>query len=141
MTKYRKKPVVIDACQWDGTAAGWAAIVHELDAHDKIELVTDGDLEGPPIELSIETTEGVMSASKFDWIIKGVMGELYPCKPDIFALTYGPEHAVDAAQLEDDVLTIDEFRRWRQSLPVAWYGQPLLTKIEKLIDRLRGKTS
>ena len=39
-------------------------------------------------ELEIETSEGVMKANKGDWIIKGVKGELYPCKPDVFKMTY-----------------------------------------------------
>lgn len=39
-------------------------------------------------EVEIETLEGVMKANKGDWIIKGVKGELYPCKPDVFDLTY-----------------------------------------------------
>ncbi len=40
------------------------------------------------VEMEIETLEGVMKADKGDWIIKGVKGELYPCKPDVFAMTY-----------------------------------------------------
>lgn len=40
------------------------------------------------VEMEIETLEGVMKADKGDWIIKGVKGELYPCKPDVFQMTY-----------------------------------------------------
>lgn len=40
------------------------------------------------VEMEIETSEGVMKADKGDWIIKGVKGELYPCKPDVFKMTY-----------------------------------------------------
>ena len=40
------------------------------------------------VELEIETLEGVMKANKSDWIIRGVKGELYPCKPDVFDMTY-----------------------------------------------------
>ena len=40
------------------------------------------------VEMEIETLEGVMKANKGDWIIKGVKGELYPCKPDVFEMTY-----------------------------------------------------
>lgn len=40
------------------------------------------------VEMEIETLEGTMKADKGDWIIKGVKGELYPCKPDVFAMTY-----------------------------------------------------
>ena len=40
------------------------------------------------VEMEIETLEGTMKANKGDWIIKGVKGELYPCKPDVFEMTY-----------------------------------------------------
>lgn len=46
-------------------------------------------------EWDIETLEGVMSCGPDDWIIKGVKGEFYPCKPDIFAVTYEPVEAED----------------------------------------------
>lgn len=59
MTRYRKKPVVIDAERWDG-----------------------------PGTYPIETLEGIMTASPGDWIITGVKGERYPCKPEIFEATY-----------------------------------------------------
>lgn len=81
MTKYRKKPVVIDAVQWSGDI---------LDAEQIVEF-GDGDPIGFKGDtLQIVTLEGVMSASPGDWIIRGVKGELYPCKPDIFAATYDP---------------------------------------------------
>ncbi|MET9480973.1 hypothetical protein [Streptomyces sp. NPDC006638] len=77
MAKFRKKPVEIearqlnfenydDACslvRWCGGTAEW-----------------DG--------IAIQTLEGTMLAENGDWIIKGIQGEFYPCKPDIFALTY-----------------------------------------------------
>ena len=40
------------------------------------------------VEMEIETLEGIMKADEGDWIIKGVKGELYPCKPDVFEMTY-----------------------------------------------------
>lgn len=79
--QYRKKPVVIDAIQLPVQAApSWLA-----DAMDEggIRLFDNGTAEIP-------TLEGLMTAGKGDWIIKGVKGELYPCKPDIFAATYEP---------------------------------------------------
>lgn len=75
--KYRKKPVVIEAIQWTGENCA------EIDAFlDDTEETTPG---GPIV---IETLEGDMTAQVGDWIIRGVQGELYPCKPDIFAATY-----------------------------------------------------
>jgi hypothetical protein len=79
MAKYRKKPVVIEARQFDGknglVLLGWIG---------GTEL--EEDFLGDYIE--IKTLEGVMRADKNDWIIKGVAGEFYPCKPDIFTATY-----------------------------------------------------
>ena len=92
--QYRKKPVTIEAVQWTGS--------------NLREVITFTD--GPPDTrtqhagmmwenyedlvrrdgLKIFTLEGAMLASPGDWIIKGVKGEFYPCKPDIFAATYEP---------------------------------------------------
>lgn len=80
MAKFRKKPVVIDAIQWNGNN-----IEYIEKFYDKQEpLFVHAD------ELKIQTLEGEMTASNGDWIIKGVNGEFYPCKPDIFEKTYEP---------------------------------------------------
>lgn len=81
MAKYRKKPVVIDAVQY---RAGEQP--YEL-ANEIMGGTARYTSEGT---LLIETLEGVMEARPGDWIIRGVKGELYPCKPDIFAATYEP---------------------------------------------------
>jgi len=84
--KFRKKPVVIEAVQlrWDT----WS----EMCVHANVGKLTDGKPEGQQngekIGLAIPTLEGLMMANENDWIIKGVKGELYPCKPDIFEETY-----------------------------------------------------
>lgn len=78
MAKYRKKPVVIDAVQYVGT--NWQEIV-SLIGFDETSI-DRGDV------LIIHTLEGAMRASPNDWIIRGIKGEFYPCKPDIFAATY-----------------------------------------------------
>jgi hypothetical protein len=75
--QYRKKPVVIDAIQFQ-------------DNFPEIEAFVGGDAEFRDGELVIATLEGPLHASPNDWIIKGVKGEFYPCKPDIFAATYEP---------------------------------------------------
>lgn len=77
--KYRKKPIVIEAVQWTGNMMS----VIDLVGHD---LPTYG--EGHDGSLRITTLEGDHECRPGDWIIKGVKGELYPCKPDIFTLTY-----------------------------------------------------
>lgn len=80
MPKFRKKPVVIEAIQWVGSnfqeivsfTVGIGTLGHDF-MNDQVE---------------IPTLEGEMIASLGDWIIKGIRGEFYPCKPDIFDATY-----------------------------------------------------
>ncbi len=79
--KYRKKPVVIEAELYDGSKE---SIVNVLRLA-KTSLRGVGLFED---HLTIKTLEGTHWAGKGDWIIKGVKGELYPCKPDIFEMTY-----------------------------------------------------
>ena len=74
--KYRKKPVVIEAIQWIG---------NNLSEIDKFIGRT---VDNKETTLVIHTVEGDMEASIGDYIIKGVNGEFYPCKPDIFDKTY-----------------------------------------------------
>lgn len=78
--KFRKKPVVIDAIQWDGFNK------EELSRYMGEEVRTVTREEGKCIRIA--TLEGEMIASPQDWVIKGVKGEFYPCKPDIFESTY-----------------------------------------------------
>jgi len=80
MAKYRKKPVVIDAWLFDGSWSSAEPIV-KLCAG----ISWSGHGKG---ELAIDTLEGTMRADPGDYIIRGVKGEFYPCKPDIFAATY-----------------------------------------------------
>lgn len=83
--KFRKKPVVIDAWQLtDCPPTDWPDWVADYRSVDD-RVVVGPHLDG---HLKIPTLEGVMRAEIGDWIIRGVKGELYPCKPDIFAATY-----------------------------------------------------
>jgi hypothetical protein len=88
--KFRKKPVVIEALRWDGTAEGAIPIIDWILATgQRAASYDDGDPGvGVPESLRIETLEGTMRAEPGDWIIRGVQGEFYPCKPDIFIATY-----------------------------------------------------
>lgn len=81
--KFRKKPVVIEAVQFNGVENDLQELF-DLAKDSTRELVVDA-LEN---YLTIQTLEGEMRADVGDWIIKGVQGELYPCKPDIFEQTY-----------------------------------------------------
>ena len=104
--RFRKKPVEIEAVQvrasdynpalwgtpnnpFDGSPfseqAYWLA---EAMVRGKVRPVTPGHTDYA--EWEIDTLEGTMLASPGDWIIRGVKGEIYPCKPDIFAMTYEP---------------------------------------------------
>lgn len=80
MAKYRKKPVVIEAIQWTGD--------NKNDISNELGGDTGDYYFTPDGELFIHTLEGIMKASVGDYIIKGVKGEFYPCKPDIFEATY-----------------------------------------------------
>lgn len=73
--KYRKKPVVIEAIQFRANLS-------------EIEDFCGGDAEFRYGQLVVATLEGALRASPLDWIIKGVNGEFYLCKPDIFEKTY-----------------------------------------------------
>lgn len=104
MAKYRKKPVVIDAVLFDGKCVGasdefrnvvpgtcpewFPAVVPET--HPDNKFANPGEIFFAGGRLCIGTLEGTMVAEAGDWIIRGVKGEIYPCKPDIFAATYEP---------------------------------------------------
>ena len=81
--KFRKKPVIIDAMHYGPYTAPTVEMAQFLsDNPGGFVCVTEGIL--------IKTLEGDMLASPGDWVIRGVKGEFYPCKPDIFAATYEP---------------------------------------------------
>jgi hypothetical protein len=84
MGMYRKKPVVIEAVQYDGVNSGEIAEF----MNTPIRTKTSPEEGNPNGKITIETLEGSMTASVGDFIIKGVEGEFYPCKPDIFEKTY-----------------------------------------------------
>lgn len=100
MGRFRKKPVEIEAMQWDGTMSSAGDVCKWVNAHPTY-VPPDADYEdsGDPVasyvfcegvvsDFLIDTLEGAMNAAPGDWIIRGVKGEFYPCKPDIFAATY-----------------------------------------------------
>ena len=91
-TRFRKKPVTVDAIRNEGE---WAPVLAWLDAagymvpflgRPAITRNADGSL-------SIETLEGTMRADVGDWVIRGIKGEFYPCKDDVFRRTYEPANA------------------------------------------------
>ena len=88
MPKFRKKPVVIEAMQFTDEVtgrdiAGWCG--------GRLNVsVSPRDHSDVWVDITIPTLEGAMTATRGDWIIRGVAGEFYPCKPDIFEQTYEP---------------------------------------------------
>lgn len=87
MSKFRKKPVVIEAFLWTGAAHAGEYPRWAWSALKSGKMYYQG---GDEPYLTIETLEGKMRANPGDYIIKGVKGEIYPCKPDIFEATYEP---------------------------------------------------
>jgi hypothetical protein len=81
--RYRKKPVVIEAVQYDGNFR----CLDIFSINDVGKFIIGTDDAGNPC-LKIPTLEGVMIASKGDYVIRGIKGEYYPCKPDVFEMTY-----------------------------------------------------
>lgn len=79
MGQYRKKPVVIEAVRFR-TGEQPSELAADV-VNGKVRYPEDGTI-------LIDTMEGVMTGNSGDWIIRGIKGELYPCKPDIFAATY-----------------------------------------------------
>lgn len=85
MPKFRKKPIIIEAMQLPpvGTDPDPELVEFLCRSDRKMSSERDGTL-------AIPTREGVMTAKPGDWIIRGIKGEYYPCKPDIFEATYEP---------------------------------------------------
>ena len=96
--KYRKKPIVIEAIQWDG----------DMTEEIKTFLGSSRDYRIPIINdvLKIFTYEGIMDCSLNDYIIKGIQGECYPCKPDVFKETYDKANTIS---IQDEIRVTQKF--------------------------------
>lgn len=108
--KYKKKPVTIEAFQYDGDLKGadnkyyvpsWAVAAFE----SGIMHYASKKFDSPECELFIDTLEGTHHVSVGDYIIQGVNGELYPCKPDIFEKTY---EKVEEETMEQTTFTFSD---------------------------------
>jgi len=91
--KYRKKPVIIEAVLWDGNAhrTMYDFLTNNTKQDEPMDSIGDSfyiDFSKVEGGLIIKTLEGEHIANIGDYIIKGVKGEFYPCKPDVFSLTY-----------------------------------------------------
>ena len=101
MNQYIKKPMTISAVQWTGSNR--VEIDEFFDGNDKGEFKGDG--------LFISTLEGTMRASKGDYIIQGIEGEFYPCKPGIFEKTYNV-----AGNVSDNCPTVNDLNTFKKMI-------------------------
>lgn len=90
--QYRKKPVVIEAIRWNGAneqeIRTFVGNPNLKVSRPPSQFEYNEDLQDSMINILIPTLEGEMRADRNDYIIKGIKGEFYPCKPDIFEMTY-----------------------------------------------------
>lgn len=91
--KYKKKPIVIEAVKWAGNNFDEICNFIQEFHGNKIAYEAAESRAIRTGQFLIRTLEGVVTASNGDWIIRGVKGEFYPCKPDIFEATY--EQVID----------------------------------------------
>jgi hypothetical protein len=135
MPLFRKKPVVIEARQTG----------QDYDQDCEILGWCKGNANDYPF-FSIHTLEGVYNVTPGDWVIKGVEGEFYPCKPDIFEKTYEPvdkpipEPSVDLSSTSDPMVWAEEFVRMfanqqigseevvDEGLMVGWFANAMSAK-------------
>lgn len=80
--KFRKKPIVINAIKFEGTLASY------MDIRKEFGIDKTSAFNFSSGRFSIGTLEGIHEVQKDDWVIKGIKDEFYPCKPDIFEMTY-----------------------------------------------------
>ena len=106
MPKFRKKPVVIEAIQFYPSMPFYQIAVDFAGKPELFEM--QGEI------MLIKTLEGTMMAKAGDWIIKGVKGEFYPCKPDIFQLTYDAYDVIMPEVESSTVLTNDEINIFKE---------------------------
>jgi hypothetical protein len=102
VTRFRKKPVEVEAMRWDGSLESIRAICEWVNSPDRDDDPTISYLtnNNQPYGVVVWTLEGEMKVAPGDWIIRGVKGEFYSCKPGIFALTY--ESALAASPLVEE---------------------------------------
>lgn len=113
MTKFQKRPIVIEAVQFDGTLTS----IESMDIPEVSQELGSRTVQIP-------TLEGVMTASPGDWIIKGVKGEFYPCKDDIFRASYEqPEPAGDSCHCPEhgEWIAADDVNRMVKEISDAMY--------------------
>jgi hypothetical protein len=151
MPMFTKKPVTIEARQFDGTAESVAEMIGWMSSNGTI-AASDYRVNLDPTAtyvVVIPTLEGPHDANPGDWIIKGVKGEFYPCKPDIFALTYAPadsDEAASAVNLDDEgpmsfSAALVHLKHGHQVAREGWNGKGMWIMVVRYWDALMGGPS
>ena len=138
--KYRKKPVVVEAVQWTGLNL---EEIKEFVGGALIYIINDTAWEvekgRPRVYMKIRTLEGEMEVSEKDFLIKGVNGEFYPCKPDIFQKTYVPEDKRQTIYDPDRVVELLEKEKnplYREDGSLM--SERTMIEIDKAIEIVKG---
>lgn len=114
MPQYRKKPVLVEAVQFHKDASPYPEGICLCG------VIIDGQsMPGAP---HIHTPEGSNIVSDGDWIITGVKGERYPCKPDIFEITYEPADKPAKIICLDGFRTLEDFKNGLKQLRPDWFS-------------------
>lgn len=124
INRYVKKPIAIEAVKWKGFNND--EIKDFAGDSVKIKVIREGDADNgipPSVDCSIETLEGVMKANVGDYIIKGVNGEFYPCKQDIFEKTYDKADDSSVMCFGDAIEVLKQGGTVRRS---GWNGKGLM---------------
>jgi hypothetical protein len=117
--RYTKKPITIEAIQFTDATLGTLDAISEFMEQEQ-EIVFDDNTADPKIK--IQTLEGPIFASIGDMIIKGIHGEFYPCKPDIFNKSYDKEGLVDKGEISDGYHTFNELYDFRKMYNAAAFN-------------------
>jgi hypothetical protein len=129
--KFQKLPVVIEALQFTPEVC-WVNWIDRKPVWEGTTLSVDGsyhvgDRTIREAHISIETLEGTVTAQLGDWIIKGVKGEFYPCKPDIFAATYKSVECVSQPISQE----VERAREWRRDWMVQHRELAVVTQVHE----------
>lgn len=133
--EYRKKPVVVQALRLAKPGEDNQRVA------DLFDFLSGAEWEIGAAGIHIKTLEGEMRADPGDWIIRGVAGEFYPCKPDIFAATYDPAEAADHDADAAEIVRLAEDLTKAQQEALTWKGTHIgvVASNAQLADRLIGK--
>ncbi len=142
--QFRKRPVVVEAIQWTGrnqtAVTDFCSDLVRLNSSGTMHLGFEGRsvVEPQNNKVLIRTLEGVMEASAGDWIIRGVKGEYYPCKPDIFAATYAAvptddERSQAVARLASFVSSLKASVAAPEAMKAIWGGDDFAATLEVVL--------